>query len=254
MMTKNQIIDMEIKYIKLFSKQVKYPFGYAFYDEKQRDKYFHNYLHILRNEYSLRELNLYYMDTSKHGFVLYRVEEGIEITHNPIFSGYIHDHDAYYANDINHIEIHSKINAEIHQVDPKKDQHFFDFLYQEDLLFGTSYAEGNVKRQKEVLTQFKNYIYFYIKHEDRIIGHINCFIDQNYAKIDEFYIVEAYQKHGYGSSLMKHMIDYLKKKDVNEVYLVTDLSDTAKTLYERWNFKFVADFHFFRKMIEEKKD
>jgi ribosomal protein S18 acetylase RimI-like enzyme len=253
MLNKSQIIALEMNYVKLFTTVEVFPFGYAFSDPRQPDKYYHNYLHILNNRYSLKDLNFYYMNASKNGFVVYRIEQDVDMTHNPVLSGYMKSHHAYYAHQIHAIHIDEPRQSTIHQVNVDQDDEFFDFLYHEDLLFGEAYAQGNAKRQKEVLKASDNYIYFYLEHEQQVIGHINCYIENNHAKIDEFYITETYQKQGFGSALMAHMINYLKSKQVTEVYLVTDLEDTAKSLYERWGFQLVSTFYFFRKMIEEKK-
>jgi spore maturation protein CgeE len=88
-------------------------------------------------------------------------------------------------------------------------------------------------------------------HQHQIIGHLNAHVEGDYAKIDDFSIVDSHQKKGFGTALMKAMLDELKKLHVKEVYLVTDLADTAKELYERMGYKQTGIFYHYIKMFKD---
>ncbi|PKK93544.1 MAG: hypothetical protein CVV61_04160, partial [Tenericutes bacterium HGW-Tenericutes-6] len=85
------------------------------------------------------------------------------------------------------------------------------------------------------------------------IGHLNVHIQNDRAKIDEFYVKEDYQKQGYGTALMSFMIETLKRKKIEEVYLVTDLADTAKELYVKYGFKLTGTFKEYQKHFDNAK-
>jgi ribosomal protein S18 acetylase RimI-like enzyme len=124
-------------------------------------------------------------------------------------------------------------------------------MYQEDLPFGTSYAIGNIKRQRDILKEhLKDYFYLGLTHEETYIGHLNAHIQGTRAKIDEFYVIDQYQKQGYGSAMMSFMLKHLENKGVDEVYLVTDLADTAQSLYVKYGFKLMGTFKEYQKSFD----
>lgn len=76
-----------------------------------------------------------------------------------------------------------------------------------------------------------------------MIGHINGTIFNDYAKIDELYVLEDYQRQGYGISLFLSLINILKNKGVEYIYLVTNLDDSAKDLYIKYGFRLLEGFY-----------
>ena len=231
-MNLNEIIKTEMCYVSLFSKRIATKSGYVFYDASQKDKYAHNFMMLLRNPITIEELSEYEQKQKENGFVIYRLENDLHIKtdYNEV------EEYGYFTAPIDQLKIKKDKFCDISLLDPHDDL-FYEFMYQEDLEFGEPYAKGNIKRQKEVLLQHKDQ-FFYIKvmvgHE--IVGNLNAFIDGKYAKIDEFYVKEQFQRQGIGSALMSYMINLLKSKGITDVYLVTNMRDTAKELYKRMGY------------------
>ena len=249
MMNLDYILKMEIKYLSLFSNQKQMTGGIRFQDDQQKDKYSHNLMMLHKDKVSLSELIDYEQKQCVEGFVNFRFEDTTDVSYQ-FLETYKKSIYGYYAAKIDELNIQVKNQADIKRVDPFNSNDFFEFLHQEDLEFGLSYAIGNVQRQKEVLQENQHrYIFLRLLHEQKVIGHINTFIDGNTAKIDEFYVIEDYQKKGFGSALMFQIIDLLKTNKVENVYLVTDLEDTAKQLYERYGFKLVGTYKQYQKMF-----
>lgn len=239
---KDRIFKHEKIYVNLFSAITELPFGYEAEDISQRDKYYHNYLNISNQNYKDKDISRYINKTKKYGFSIIRLEDGINIKEKLIKDATI-DTNGIYSTNINDLQFKIKVDAKTKRVDPSKDKAFFDFLFKEDKNFGQDYALGNTKRQKEVLDTAKDvYGYFMIEVENQVIGTLNYCINNDMAKLDDFVVAEDFQKKGYGSKLMHDVIEYLKTLGINEVYLVTNLSDTAKDLYQKVGFKYVSKY------------
>lgn len=244
---KQEVLKHEIKYISLFSKIKHLDFGYEAEDLNQRDKYYHNQLHLLNHHFSASDIENYASKNKKHGFALYRVEGNLDLdlvkSKDDILS-----HDAIFGNSIDDIKLYKKRDVEISIVNPLTDDPFFDFLYSDSVAFGEEYAKGNIKRQRDVLTQNQGQ-YFYLQaiYEGEVVGMINAFVDQGIAKIDDFTVKDDLQKKGIGSALMYELLNILKSMNVSYVYLVADQEDTPKDMYQRWGFEFISDYYIVRK-------
>lgn len=247
----SMILNHEKLYVKMFSQTFDYPFGYEAFDVHQRDKYYHNYLEITKDCFTTNDINDYLLKSQPFGFTVIKVNHPLAL--DPLFKqDAIVDCDGIYGNDITSITIPLSSTIEVTQVDPNNDQTFFDFLYEDSKTYGISYAKGNVKRQKEVLSQFENqYVYFKAVLDDQVIGTLNVFTHEKMAKLDDFSIREDMQRKGFGSYLMHEVIKHLKSKGITYVYLVTDYNGTAKQMYQTWGFKFISTFEVIRKMSQE---
>ncbi|MFU8786030.1 MAG: GNAT family N-acetyltransferase [Candidatus Izemoplasmataceae bacterium] len=236
------ILQTEMKYLSIFSNMHPLTCGTIFQDLNQRDKYMHNFLMVHKQIINDDELKDYEKNHRNEGFVIYRFEDHTDKAYD-FLNDYQRSTYGYYHQMIDKLTIPKAKAYDVTMMDPKHHNVFFDFMYQEDLEFGVSYATGNIKRQKEVLIkEHKRFFYLTVKDHEKIIGHINAFMDGSYAKIDEFYVLDAYQKQGYGTALMSKMIEHLREKQITEVYLVTNLADTAQKLYERYGFNLVGTY------------
>ncbi len=248
---KQKLLNHELKYISLFSKIKKYNYGYEAEDLQQRDKYYHNQLHLMINKFNVKDIDEYLSRNKQHGFAIYRVEGDLDINlvkkQEDIVS-----HEAIYGRKIVDLNVTKKSDVNISVVNPQKDTKFFEFLYEDSKAFGEDYAIGNVKRQKQVLSNNdKVYFYLQVTYEDQIVGTLNAFIDNDIAKLDDFTIKPNLQKQGFGSTLMREMLELLTTKGVKYVYLVTDQEDTPKDMYQKWGFKYISDYYIIRKTINE---
>ena len=247
---KQNILKHELKYISLFSKIKYLDFGYEAEDFNQRDKYYHNQLHLLNHHFSKSDIDDYASKNKKHGFAVYRVEGNLNLdlvkAKDDILS-----HDAIYGNFINQIKVIKKNDIDITIVNPADDSLFFNYLYEDSAPFGVSYAKGNVVRQKEVLSQNKNSFFYLqaIKGGD-VVGMLNAYVDHGLAKIDDFTVKDNLQKSGIGSALMHEMLNILKSMKVDYAYLVTDQEDTPKDMYQKWGFQFISDYYVVRKTLK----
>lgn len=235
-------IEMDIKYVQEFSTAEKLPYGFRVFDVHQRDKYYHNYLHLLNDSYTLKDIADYMNHFSEFGHLTFRVESSASIPELVKQKKFDEIEHRYYLQHIDTVNISATLNEDISIVNPYRDDDFFEFLLEDTKIYGDDYAIKNIARLKRVLKNSFQLNYYQIKYHGEVIGYINTFTDKNIAKIDDFTIKTIYRNQGYGSKLMRYVIEDLKKKNIEYVYLITEEKDTPKTMYEKWHFKHVGNF------------
>lgn len=67
------------------------------------------------------------------------------------------------------------------------------------------------------------------------------FIDNGVAKIEDFAVIPTYQRKGYGTTILKSIIEIAIKENSHTIYLVTDEDDTAKEMYEKIGFSKIGE-------------
>lgn len=68
-------------------------------------------------------------------------------------------------------------------------------------------------------------------HKGEPIGNCELFINGTVAKIEDFDILDAYQRKGFGTSVLKHLVRKAQGQGAEWVYLITDDAETAKEMY-----------------------
>jgi spore maturation protein CgeE len=250
----NRIIDMEIRYASMFSDILKTKFGNITKDDRQSDKYYHNYLHVLNRQLLINDVSSYLSLQYEKGFANYRIEHQIPLTKLKHILPYSVQMNGYFAQMIDQLIIPVKRKIVVRKVKEDQADQFFEFLFEDNKIYGVPYALGNVRRQREVIFSYPNYGYYEVIEDDHVIGHVNVFIDGNDAKIDDFVIRDSYQKKGYGSALMAHVINELKALHIRHVYLVCDMMDTPKNMYHAWGFEHIGDYLFIHKKTNNLKE
>jgi len=223
--------DIEKKYIEMFSNKIETHFGYIFEDSNQRDKHMHNLLFVERNSITPKDIDHYLDSTEQFGFSNIRFDQ-MDIPKHINRRLYKIETYGYYMASLDAITISSRQPVHIQKVDCYKDDAFYTFIFDDDKQFGLDYAKNNHVRLKQVLINNQERYHFYkLVVDHHIIGHINVFYDQEIAKIDEFYILESYQRQGYGITMLSQLLDIIKARNIQYVYLITSESETAKYLY-----------------------
>ena len=86
--------------------------------------------------------------------------------------------------------------------------------------------------------------------DNKAIGFVSSFTYKDAAKIEDFVIMDEYQRKGYGSCLFSYVIEELKKKGIHDIYLVADLEDTPKVMYAKMGFTEVGRGYQVREVFE----
>lgn len=83
---------------------------------------------------------------------------------------------------------------------------------------------------------------FYICYVDECpIGHCDRFEKDSVVKFEEFTVLNEYQGMGYGSKMLKKMIDDENKQCNRSVYVVTDAEGEDHNIYYKFGFDLVGE-------------
>ncbi len=234
--------DMEMSYIELFSDKIEKPYGAMFEDSNQRDKHMHNILFVNNNRITPKEIQDYLDLTEQFGFSNIRFDM-MEIPKHIDKKKYKITPYGYYVAALENIDITPKRHVKLLKVNPINDKEFYTFVFEDDKQFGLDYANNNHIRLKEVLLQHQHHFHFYkLIHEGQMIGHINVYYDEDIAKIDDFYVLEPYQRQGFGLAMLYQLLKDVKKRNILEVYLITSELEEAKYMYQHIGMKHVATY------------
>jgi GNAT superfamily N-acetyltransferase len=234
---------VEMSYIEMFSSKIDKPYGAMFEDTNQRDKHMHNILFVYKNAITPKDIQDYLDDTEQYGFSNI-VFNGIDVPKHINKKLYQISPYGYYGCEMSEISIMPKREISLYKVDPKSDQDIFEFIFNDDQQFGVEYAKNNHLRLKEVLLKNHHRFHYYkLIHEGKMIGHINVYYYEDIAKIDDFYILEPYQRQGFGISMLSKIMDILKERHIKYVYLITNELEEAKYIYQSIGMKKVSFYH-----------
>lgn len=78
-------------------------------------------------------------------------------------------------------------------------------------------------------------------YDGKPIGSCELFIDNGTAKIEDFKVLPEYQRQGFGTTILKSLIDTALSKGVKVIYLTADEDDTPKEMYLNFGFVKVDD-------------
>lgn len=108
--------------------------------------------------------------------------------------------------------------------------------YQSDLEYGEEFAKQKtdlVKRQF-LDSNIQQVLAFY---QGEAVGYVDLILSDETVEIDEFTVVETYQKRGIGSQLQKFVMDSYSEKTI---VLVADGEDTPREMYQRQNYQYLG--------------
>ena len=230
----NLVID---KKLLLSSKFIENEDYIKYYDDYQFDKYYHNF-------YKLKNLD--------------KIDEIIKENNDKPFLCFEYDKDfnieGFNEKDINivmtsfikSLNIRTNNNGIINIVDKNNIEDVSKFLYNDSLKYGDEYSKKNTKRMIDLILN-NNAYGFIINDNDKIIGFIVAYIENDICDLEDFFVLDDYQRKGYGSNLFKYALDFCKNKGCNLVTLVADDLDTPKEMYKKWGLIEIEKTYFIRR-------
>lgn len=240
---------IEKKYISIYAKTRKIMGQTVYYDDFVYDKYMHNFLVLKKQDKAFFEkISKLYNDN--RAFSQYRVEFHFQSDFYDFLGKCEIDHLISYKALIDKLNVMKKRENEARKLDV--DDYFILF----ERLFNMSKEHGeNFARRSAMNYIFKALIekktsFYGIFEKEVLVGTIEVFEYKNAIKVEEFVIDDDYQKKGYGSTLLRKVLDDAKAKGLTEVYLTADFNDTPKEMYEKMGFSLQYDYFFIRKLIK----
>lgn len=240
-----QIINTEITYTKLFSQSIEEDRMVRFWDDEIPDMYTHNFTLVKNRDIDIQEIILLELTLRKEsGMDFLRVEMNFDIDQEIIdelpIKPEVTVYDYMYIHTDRFATIVGNSDSSIKKATSDKvilDGKNVDVLVNKDAI-GLDFAKRRIDRKAEIYALPSQPLDMYVcYHEDIPIGKCELLVFQDIAKIEEFDILHAYQRKGFGSAVIKHLLQIAKNRNVDHAYLITDSSDTAKGMYRKCGFE-----------------
>jgi ribosomal protein S18 acetylase RimI-like enzyme len=78
--------------------------------------------------------------------------------------------------------------------------------------------------------------YFLIKDDNKIVGYAKLVLENQQARLDKIYLLQAYQRMNIGSTLIHECFRQALAKDINVMTLVVNRNNSARAFYEKHGF------------------
>ena len=245
MNTLEKIFECEIEYAKCFCQANEQQDFIRFQDELIPDMHYHNFTWIKNIENDLAivkliECEINYSKNAGRDFCLIRchipvnkaVLGKLKIEPEISISG-------YYVFDISNLSrLNKVIDSSVVKVDNLEmieDILKLDLEHDEESL-GRDFCTRRVYRRKDVYLSNGGVDSYICYHNNKAIGNCDLFKNKHTAKIEDFAISPQNQRKGYGSTILKSLIEIALAGNVTIIYLETDEDDTAKEMYQKCGF------------------
>ena len=221
MFIEQKIVDCENEYIKCFSEYYENEDIIRFRDNQLNDMYYHNYTYIkkpvsdiqlkgiIEEEISLRLLEKgefcnILLNSALNNSLFSTLEYKPQISRN----GYYSFDTSYFSN------LKALVDCSVNKiVDEKKieDVLYCDLQHDEEKL-GKDFCARRCYRRGKVYISEDGVDSYVCYHNGEIIGNCNLFIYNGVAKIEDFAVIPRYQRKGYGTTILKSLIDIAIKR------------------------------------------
>ena len=238
-----RLMEAYLKGIGLYAKAMPFDQDVRYQDDKQLDKFSHNFLLLSQNPNHSTTIQRYLDTTKAFGFsqfvtfspVIQASIQSALLPYHPILESFMLM-SAPIDVLIKNMQGHQR-DVTIEHLSERDEPSFLAFNYAMDVTYGIDYAKGNGKRILEVVKENPHHAgYLLAKQKDLILGQIGFHRFDEIGEIDEFYVLDAYQHQGIGKSMFLKTIQHLKQLGVNVVILVANQNDQAYTIYKKWGF------------------
>lgn len=245
-----KIIECELEYSKCFSEFSEEADVVRFWDNQLEDMYCHNYTYInktvteeelkniIKKEISLR---LHGKRTFSHIYLNFSVCSSLlcSLEHKPIVST-----KGYYSFDISQFSYLKVLpGCTIKKVTNQQmieDILYSDLQHDEESL-GRDFCTRRCYRRGKVYVSDKGVNSYICYDNGEVIGTCDLFIYNGTAKIEDFSVIPNYQHQGYGTTILRFLIDIALNENCHTIYLVTDEDDTAKEMYQKIGFSKIGE-------------
>ena len=250
----NKIIECEIEYLKCFCKSNEQPDFIRFQDNLMPDMYYHNYTWVksINNDNALLKLiesEITYSKSAGKNSCLIRCHIPISnsiltqlarLTHKPKVSV-----SGYYVFDVSNLPNLNKVKdcsvVKVENDEMVEDILMLDLQHDEEEL-GRDFCTRRVYRRKDIYLSDEGVDSYICYYNNEAVGNCDLFIHNGAAKIEDFAVSPQSQRKGYGTTILKSLIETALKRNADIVYLETDEGDTAKEMYRKCGLFKINDF------------
>lgn len=243
----NYLIDSDLEYIRCFSRELEEKETYRFWDCEFEEMYANN-ITVLKDHFSNEEIiriinreikerkkaNKEFLVIEVQGRVNREVLKGIKI--RPTIVSKL-DYMIVETNKYKYMKANN--NCSIKEV--INEEQFRDVINVSILdnapFMGEQFSRERINRKVMAYREEGNRLSAYLCYNDNIaIGSCEMLLNCKVAKIEDFGVLKYYQRKGYGTAMIKHLLMEANRCGINFAYVVTDSSDTAKYMYKKCGF------------------
>lgn len=241
----NLLQNTEIEYVKCFSKYVEEEKKIKFTDSNIPDMYCHNFI-LLKNGLSDDEVNniiLKELERSiKENKSFLQLEANFPLGPNALENLSISPEiSKYYYMSIPTCKYNSLREKEECTVEEALNEKVLEDGIKVDIeasspAMGEEFAKKRIYRKVQAYNSVSNLKFYVCYDKDIPVGNCELLINNGVAKIEDFDILEKYQRRGFGTTVLRHLLMTSEKLGVDEAYVITDSEDTAKDMYRKCGF------------------
>ncbi len=240
-----RILGTELKYVKCFSDYIEEYKSIRFKDGKLVDMYMHNFIFLkeLMEKDELRifiEKKLEEVQRENKDYLHIMIDYGIkwhdlkDMIPEPEITEYCFMASA--PKGFNKLKVKDDCFVlKANTLEILSDGSLADIQANKSAM-GEEFARKRIKRKIEVYKNNPNLNLYVCYKGKEPIGKCELFIEDGIAKIEDFDIVEEYQKQGYGTSMLHKLLEESLCAKVDISYLITDHFDTARDMYRKCGF------------------
>lgn len=246
MISKTEILDTELRYASEFSSAAASENCIRFTNSALPDMHYHNFIFIqpVSNDQELIRLIEAELSTAKKSGVAFlmivvfqKIADGIlkKISVKSKVS-----YSEYYIFNDSKLDGHERhITASVSKVDSAAAVNDVTSIKVEQYGMGgkKDFWTKVTKRKGEIyLSQSNLDSYVCYNEQGRPVGNCDLYIDNKMAKIEDFDIITSEQRKGYGTLLLKTLINEALHRGATTIYLVAGADNTAKKMYQKMGF------------------
>lgn len=248
-MEKN-IYNCELEYSKCFCTDYEDENIVRFRNPEILEMYSHNYT-FLKTKY--KELKIRSLFEEE---IALRKSEKADYCHlvinskvNPAILSYIKHPSKLSVNGVYHMHMIDKVAiANIEGCELKKfddTEMVLDMLSidldADEAILGRKFVEKRCYGRAKVYLSEKKVDAYILYYFGEPIGRCDLFVHENTAKLEDFSVVEKYQRKGFGTLILQSLKNIAFDLGCKELYLVTSEMDTAKSMYLKNGFSKCAE-------------
>lgn len=250
MVLQENIIQCELDYTRQFSTEYEDENIIRFRNHEIRDMYTHNYTYIKKKEKELKIRSLIeeeiavckrekvdfcnlVINSEVHPRILSYIQQPSVLSRNGFYK--------FDFSKLQTIPVVEKCQVEkITTVEAFDDMLTID-LDADEAVIGREFCVRRCYGRSPIYLK-ENSVEAYLCYQgEQLIGRCDLFISGEVAKIEDFSVIQKYQRQGFGSTMLKSMIEKAMDRNCKTIYLVTNESDTAKHMYEKYGFDKIGE-------------
>ncbi|MBW9156194.1 GNAT family N-acetyltransferase [Clostridium tagluense] len=239
------LIDTEIEYTKCFSKYFEDEKIIRFRDEHICNMFAHNYTLVkcCMSEQEIYDLIVKeIMQSKKEGKSFLQVEYNFNINSQLLNSFEIkpevtiQDYMYITSDKFNVLCGNNECTIKSAKTEDVMEDGIRVDIEANSHAMGEDFAIKRIQRKAMAYRAENNLDFFLCYHNEVPIGNCELFFNKKTAKIEDFDILEKYQRKGFGTSVLKELLKRSSDFGAETVYVLTDSEDTAKEMYKKCGF------------------